>query len=111
MVCEACNLVLKNSVALPRKRPLPTERPPPLVGEVSADFSGYRVSRGQRNESPRPLISVFETGAATFPFKLLLSYPHEAEWTPFQTNYFTENVVAPEIEPGTSRFVARNSDH
>jgi hypothetical protein len=37
---------------------IPTERPP-LVGEVSAHFSGERVSRDQRNESPRPLISVF----------------------------------------------------
>jgi hypothetical protein len=35
----------------------------------------------------------------------------EAEWTPFQTNYFSENLVAPGIEPGTSRSVARNSDH
>jgi hypothetical protein len=25
---------------------------------------------------------------------------HEAEWTPFQTHYFSENLVAPEIEPG-----------
>jgi hypothetical protein len=47
-----------NSVVLVRKRSIPTERPP-LVGEVSADFCGYRVLRGQRNESPRPLISVF----------------------------------------------------
>jgi hypothetical protein len=54
-----------NSVALVRKRTIPTERPP-LVGEVSANFSGYRVSRGQRNESPRPLISIFYTGTATF---------------------------------------------
>jgi hypothetical protein len=37
------------------------------------------------------------TGAATFPFKQLLSYPHEAEWTPFQTHYFSENLVAPGI--------------
>jgi hypothetical protein len=43
---------------LVRQRTIPTERRP-LVGEVSANFSGYRVSRGQRNESPRPLISVF----------------------------------------------------
>jgi hypothetical protein len=28
---------------------MPTERPA-LVGEVSANFSGLRVSRGQRNE-------------------------------------------------------------
>jgi hypothetical protein len=51
------------------------------------------------------------TGAATFPFKELLNYPHEAEWNPFQTHYFSEKLVAPRIEPGTSGSVARNSDH
>jgi hypothetical protein len=45
-----------NSVALVRKRTIPTERPP-HVGEVSANFCGKRVSRGQRNGSPRPLIA------------------------------------------------------
>jgi hypothetical protein len=35
-----------------------------------------------------------------FFFKYLLNFTHEAEWTPFQTNYFSENLVAPEIEPG-----------
>jgi hypothetical protein len=40
-----------------RKRTIPTERPP-LVGEVSANFCGQRVSRSQRNGSPWPLISV-----------------------------------------------------
>jgi hypothetical protein len=44
---------LKNSVALARERTISTERPP-LVGEVSANFCGQRVSRGQRNGSPRP---------------------------------------------------------
>jgi hypothetical protein len=43
----------KNSVALVRKRAIPTERPP-LVGEVTANFCGQRVSRGQRKGSPRP---------------------------------------------------------
>jgi hypothetical protein len=43
---------------LVRQRTIPTERPP-LLGEVSASFSGERLSRGQRNESPRPLISIF----------------------------------------------------
>jgi hypothetical protein len=55
-------------MALVRKRTIPTERPP-LVGEVSANFCGESVLRGQRNEFPRPLISVFWTGAATFSFK------------------------------------------
>jgi hypothetical protein len=35
----------------------------------------------------------------------------EAEWTPFQTHYFSENLVAQGIEPRTSGSVARNSDH
>ena len=42
-----------NSVALVRERTIPTERPPP-VGEVVPTFAGRGVSRGQRNESPRP---------------------------------------------------------
>ena len=57
-----------NSVAIVRERTIPTERPPP-VGEVSANFADRGVSRGQRNGSPRPLISVFWTGVATFLFK------------------------------------------
>jgi hypothetical protein len=47
----------KNSVALVRKRTIPTELPP-HVGEVTSNFCGY-VSRGQRNGSPLPLISIF----------------------------------------------------
>jgi hypothetical protein len=35
-----------------------------------------------------------------FSIKQLLSCTHEAEWTSFQTHYFSENVVAPGIEPG-----------
>jgi hypothetical protein len=37
---------------------IPTERPP-LVGEVSANLCEQRVLRGQSNEFPWPLISVF----------------------------------------------------
>jgi hypothetical protein len=49
-----------NSVALVRKVTIPTKRSP-LVGEVSVNFCGYRVSRGQRNGSPCPLTSIFYT--------------------------------------------------
>jgi hypothetical protein len=48
----------KNSGALVCQQTIPTEQRP-LVGEVSANFSGYRVSRGQCNGFPWPLISVF----------------------------------------------------
>jgi hypothetical protein len=50
-------LCVRVAQALDRKRTIPTERPP-LVGEVSANFCGERVSRGQRNGFPWPLISV-----------------------------------------------------
>jgi hypothetical protein len=69
------------------------------------------VWRGQRNESPRPLIFGFLDRSRYFSFKQLLSYPHEAEWTPYQIHYFSENLVELGIEPGTSGIVARNSDH
>jgi hypothetical protein len=45
------------------------------------------------------MMSIFSTGGATFSFKQLLNCTHEAEWTTFQTHYFSENLVAPEIEP------------
>jgi hypothetical protein len=35
-----------------------------------------------------------------FSFKQLLSCGHQAEWTPFQTHYFSENLVVLGIEPG-----------
>jgi hypothetical protein len=88
-----------NSVAWVRERTVPTERPQ-LVGEVSANFCGYRVSHGQRDGSPTAVISVFLTGAATISSKWLLNCTHKAEWTPFQILYFSENLVAPGIEPG-----------
>jgi hypothetical protein len=34
----------------------------------------------------------------------------EVEWTSFQTHYYSENLLALGIEPGTSGAVARNSD-
>jgi hypothetical protein len=35
-----------------------------------------------------------------FSIKQLLSCTQEVEWTPFQTHYFSENLVVPGIEPG-----------
>jgi hypothetical protein len=35
-----------------------------------------------------------------FSIKQLLSCTHEAEWTPFQTHYFSENPIAPGIGDG-----------
>jgi hypothetical protein len=55
--------------------------------------------------------SAFYTGADIFSSKHFLSCIHEAEWTPSQTHYYSENLVSPEIELGTSGSVTRNSDH
>jgi hypothetical protein len=41
---------------------------------------------------------------------LFIQVVPQAEGTTFQTHYFSENVVAPGIQPGTSRSVTRNSD-
>jgi hypothetical protein len=43
----------KNSMVWVRERTIPTERPP-LLAEVIANFSGWRVPRGQRDGSLRP---------------------------------------------------------
>jgi hypothetical protein len=49
--------------------------------------------------------------SVTDPYGRILSCTHEAEWTPFQTHYFSENLAAHGIEPGTFGSVARYSEH
>jgi hypothetical protein len=74
-------------------------------------FADIDVSRGQRGESPRSLISVFYTGAANFLSSSSSFILTRAEWTLFQTNCNSENLAAPWIEPGTSASAARKSNH
>jgi hypothetical protein len=88
-----------NSVTLVRERTIPTERLP-LVGKVSANFCGYRVPSGQRNGSQRAYSPLSRPETLPFVSKKLLNCSHEAEWTPFLTHYFSENLVVPGIEPG-----------
>jgi hypothetical protein len=90
-------------VALVRKRTIPTERPP-LVGEVPT-IADRGVLRGRGVTDPHAVFPAFLDGSRYFSIKQLLRYTHEAEWTPFQTHYFSENLVAPGIEPGSSGFV------
>ena len=103
-----------NSVALVRTRTIPTERPPP-VGEVSANFCGQTGVTWSAQRVPTAVNLCFlDLEPLLFSFKQLLNSPHEAheaEWTPFQTHYYSENLVPPEIEPETSVSVDRNSDH
>jgi hypothetical protein len=62
------NKISLPSLAVVRKRTISIERPR-FVGKVSAKLCGYRILHGQRNEFPRPLISVFYTETPTFSFK------------------------------------------
>jgi hypothetical protein len=48
--------------------------------------------------------------AAAISSKQLLSYLYRAEWTPFQTHYFSENRVAPGIKPKASQIFTNGSD-
>jgi hypothetical protein len=59
----------------------------------------------------RSLISVFETGAATFLSSSSSFNLTKAEWTLFQTHCYSENLVELGIEPWTSGLAARNSDY
>jgi hypothetical protein len=52
-VPKACTKTKTNSMVSVHERTLPTERPP-LVGEVTANFCGQSVPRGQRDGSLRP---------------------------------------------------------
>jgi hypothetical protein len=85
---------------LVRKQTISNERPPwpPNLAPIFTDRLCFVVSA---MDPFRPLISVFQIGDATFSFKQLLTYPQEAEWTGLQTHHFSENLVAPGIEPRT----------
>jgi hypothetical protein len=59
----------------------------------------------------RSLISVFRTAAATFLSSSSSFTLTRAKWTPFQTHCYSENLIAPGTEYGTSVLAARNSDY
>jgi hypothetical protein len=75
----------------------------PSESRLSAKLVPTLTDRGCHVVSvtdPFVVFSAFYTGAATFFLKQLLNCTHVAEWTPFLTHYFPENLVAPRIEPG-----------
>jgi hypothetical protein len=69
-----------------------------LVGQVSDHICVQRAPYGQRDGSLRPYSRISRP-------EPLLFYPSSSsvvltEWTPFQTHYFSENLITPGIEPG-----------
>jgi hypothetical protein len=81
-----------------RERTIPTELPP-LVGEVIANFLRIEGATWSAWRIPSAVFLDFLDRSRYFYIKYLLSYTHEAEWTPFKTHYFSFLVV-PGIEPG-----------
>jgi hypothetical protein len=77
---------------LVRKRTLPTEWSP-LEVEVSAKFLLLDGCLVVSATDPYGRYLGFLDRSCYF-FKYLI-YPHEAEWTPFQTSYFSVNLIAP----------------
>jgi hypothetical protein len=60
----------------------------------------YRESHVVSVTDPYSRILGFLDWSRYFFFKVAPNCTYEAEWTPLQTHYFLENLVAPEIEPG-----------
>jgi hypothetical protein len=74
---------------------------------IFADRGGHVVNVSD----PYGKILDFLDWSRYFFFQVAPQLYKEAEWTPFQIHYFFEDLVASGIEPGTSEFVARNSDY
>jgi hypothetical protein len=62
-------------------------------------------------DSSPQLIPVLWTGAATSLSSSSSFMLMRLSGTQFQAQFYSENLVAPEIEPRTSGSAARNSDH
>jgi hypothetical protein len=76
----------------PNDRRLSAELVPTLANRgCCVDLHNGSLWPDSRISRPKPL---------HFFSKQLHSCTHEAEWTPFQTHCFSENLVALEIEPG-----------
>jgi hypothetical protein len=81
----------------------------PLVSDVSANFFDRGCHMVNVTDPYGCILGFLDRSHYFFFFfKKLLNCVHEAEWTRFQTHYFSENLVEPGIEPGP---VARNSIH
>jgi hypothetical protein len=69
-----------------------------LSAKLVPTLADRMVAHGQLDGSLQPY-SQISRPEPTFSFKYLLSCTHEAVWALLETHYFTENLVAPGIEP------------
>jgi hypothetical protein len=89
-------------------RTIPTNGPPRPAKPVQTFLQVEGVAWSVQRFPTAVNLGVLDRSRYYF-FQVAPHYPHEPGWTPFQTHYFTENVVEAEIEPGTSGCVVRNS--
>jgi hypothetical protein len=92
-----------NSVALIREWTIPTTPTIPSDRRLLANLVPTFADRGCHVVSmtdPYGRILGFLDRSSYFSSEQLLNCTHEAEWTPFHTHHFSENLVAPGIEPG-----------
>jgi hypothetical protein len=83
---ERALLYLKKYSVVVCKRNIATDGPPlvsQLLGVKSVAWSAQRI--------PTVVNLDFLDQSRNFSLKYLLSYPHEAEWTSFQTHYFSDS--------------------
>jgi hypothetical protein len=73
---------------------------PPLVGEVSGNLFADRGCHVVGVTDLYDRILRFLDRSRYLFFQVAPGCTQEAEWTLFQTHYFSGNLVAPEIEPG-----------
>jgi hypothetical protein len=84
-------------MALVRERTTPIDRR--LSAKLVPTFGDWGVPVVSVTD-PYGRILGFLDRSRYFFFQVALSCTHEAEWTPFQTHYFSKNLVEPGIEPG-----------
>jgi hypothetical protein len=96
-------------MALVRKRTIPTERPP-VVGEVSANFSGLWVSRGQRDGSLRPYSRISRPGPLLF-FRVAPQFYLQGWVDPLSDPLLLRKSGSAGNRTRPSGSVAKNSDH
>jgi hypothetical protein len=79
------------------------------TSEASANVCGLRDITWSAQRVRTVVNLGFLNRSRYFSSKQFLGYPHEAERTPFQTHYFSENLIASGMEPGTSGSTANNT--
>jgi hypothetical protein len=85
-------------MALVHKRTIPTERQP-LDRKISANFSPVQGVACSSQRIPTAVnLGFLDQEPHHLSIQVAPQLHSQAEWTPFQTHYFSENVLAPKMK-------------